>query len=130
MKIENINDADCSYCVNLCDEPQKESLRHLLLECKDMQQVWKHFRREIYNAWRTRYSFLEMLNGPKEKDPGKLKSEFVFLRIMNLFLGVRNGEGLDAEIKKKLIKTCDDATRVVNKIFDKKLNVSLGDTKT
>ena len=65
-----------------------------------------------------------MLNGPCETEPGKLKSEYVFLRMMNRFMGIRNGEGLDAEIKIKLIKTCDDAIRVVNKIYDKKFNVS------
>ena len=75
-----------------------------------------------------RFSYLEMVNGPQNLEPGKLKSEYVFLRIINRFMGVRSGDGLDAEIKTKLIKTYDDAIRVVNKTFDKKLKVSLGDT--
>ena len=126
MKVENVNDPNCAHCEGLNDTPQGESLRHLLLECKTMQQVWKHFRKEINSAWRARYSFLEMLNGPHSGEPGKIKSKYVFLRIMNRFMGVRNGEGLDAEIKNKLIKTCDDSIRIVNKIFDKRLKVSLG----
>ena len=48
---------------------------------------------------------------------------------MNRFMGVRNGEGLDAEIKNKLIKTCDDSIRIINKIFDERLRVSLGDSQ-
>ena len=129
MKIESVNDPNCAHCEGLNDTPQVESLRHILLECKTMQQVWKHFRKEINSAWRARYSFLEMLNGPQNRETGKLKSEYVFLRIMNRFMGVRNGEGLDAEIKNKLIKTCDDSIRIVNKIFDKRLKVSLGDSQ-
>ena len=129
MRIENVDDPNCSYCINSVETPQGESLRHILLECREMQQVWKHFRKEINTAWRARFSFLEMVNGPLNREPSKLKSEYVFLRIINRFTGVHNGDGMEAEIKTKLIKTCDDAIRVVNKIFDKKLKVSLGDSR-
>ena len=129
MRIENVDDPNCMYCINLAETPQNESLRHILLECREMQQVWKHFRREINAAWRARFSFLEMVNGPLNRQPGKLKSEYVFLRIINRIMGERNGDGMEAEIKTKLIKTCDDAIRVVNKTFDKKLYVSLGESR-
>ena len=68
---------------------------------------------------------LEMVNCPLNRQPSKLKNEYVFLRIINCFTGVRNGDGMEAEIKTKLIKTCDYAIRVVNKTFDKKLNVRI-----
>ena len=71
--------------------------------------------------------FLEMINGPCINNPGKLKSEYVFLRIINRLTGIRNGDGMDTDPKEKLIKTCDDAIRVVEKIFHKKLKVSLGE---
>ena len=70
-----------------------------------------------------------MLNGPCINNPGKLKSEYVFLRIINRFTGIRSGDGMETNLKEKLIKTCDDAIRVVDKIFDKKLKVSLGETQ-
>ena len=120
MKIDGINDQNCSYCVNLNNEPKPESLRHLLLECKSLRIVWKHFRKEINSKWRARFSFLEMLNGQYVNDPRKLKSEYIFLRIINRLTGIRNGDGMDADPKEKLIKTCDDAIRVVEKIIDKK----------
>ena len=127
MKINEINDSDCSYCITLENPPQKESLRHLLHDCKMLQVVWKHFRKEINSKWRVRYTFLEMVNGPLSKDPGKLKSEYVFLRIINRFTGIRAKDGMEVDPKEKLIGTCDDAIRVVEKIFDKKLKVSLGE---
>ena len=129
MRNENIDDPNCSYCINSAASPQSESLRHILLECREMQQVWKHFRKEINTAWRARFSFLEMVNGPLNRESCKLKSEYVFLRIINGFTGIRKGDGMDAEIRTKLIKTCDDAIRVVNKTYNKKLNVSLGDSR-
>ena len=129
MRIENVNDPNCSYCINSVATPQNESLHHILLECREMQQVWKHFRKEINTAWRVRFSFLEMVNCPLNREFGKLKSEYVFLRIINRFTGIHNGNGMEAEIKTKLIKTCDDAIRVINKTFDKKLKVSLGDSR-
>ena len=129
MKIEGINDSNCPYCITLNDEPEKESLRHLLLECKSLRITWKHFRKEIHSKWRARFSFLEMLNCPCNNDPGKLKSEYVFLRIINRFTGIRSGDGMDSDLKDMLIKTCDDAIRVVDKIFDKKFKVSLGETQ-
>ena len=125
MKIEGINDSICSYCTTHEDQPQNESLRHLLLECKGMGVVWKHFRKEINSKWRMRFSFLEMVNGPYDKNPGKMKCEYVFLRIINRFTGIRNKEGMEFDLREKLIRTCDDAIRVVEKIFDKKLKVSL-----
>ena len=125
MKIEGIIDPNCSYCITLNVEPEKESLSHLLMECKNLRIVWKHFRKEINSKWRARYSFLEMLNGPCVNNQGKLKSEYVFLRIINRLTGIRNGEGMETDPKEKLIKTCDDAIRVIEKVFDKKLKVSL-----
>ena len=127
MKIGEINDSICSYCITLESSPQNETLRHLLLECKGLSVVWKHFRKEINSKWRARYSFLEMLNGPYDKNPGKLKCEYVFLRMINRFTGIRSKDGMDSDLKEKLIKTCDDAIRVVEKSFDKKLKVSLGE---
>ena len=68
-----------------------------------------------------------MLNGPSNNEPAKLKSEYTFLRIINRFTGIRSGDGMDTDLKDMLIKTCDDAIRVVEKIYDKKLKVSLGE---
>ena len=127
MKIEEINNPNCSYCITLNDEPEKESLHHLLLECKNLRMVWKHFHKEINSKWKARYSFREMLNGPCLNNPGKLKSEYVFLRIINQLTGIRSGDGMYIDPKEKLIRTCDDTIRVVDKIFDKKLKVSLGE---
>ena len=127
MKIDEINDPNCLYCITQNDKPEKESLSHLLKDCKNLRILWKHFRKEINSKWRARYSFLEMLNGPCVNNTGKLKSEYVFLRMINRLTGIRSGDGMESDPKEKLIKTCDDAIRVVEKIFDKKLKVSLGE---
>ena len=129
MKIEGINDANCSYCMTPNEPPKGESLRHILLECRNMQTVWKHFSKEINSKWRARFSFREMLNGPYNDSSGKLKSEYVFLRIINRFTGIRKNDGMEVDLRDKLIRTCDDAIRVVNKTFDKKLKVSLGEAQ-
>ena len=127
MKIEDIKDGNCMYCIDLEDSPKTESLRHILLDCKTLQIVWKHFRKEIFSNWKIGFLYLEMVNGPISNDPGKLQSEYVFLRIINRFTGIRTKEGFDAVLNEKLIKTCDDAIRVVKKIFTKNLRISLGE---
>ena len=111
------------------EPPKDESLCHILLECRNMQTVWKHFRKEINSKWRARFSFREMLNGPYDNSPEKMKSEYVFLRIINRFTGIQSSEEMEVDLKEKLIRTCDDAIRVINKTFDKKLKVSLGEAQ-
>ena len=103
MKIDDIKDGNCTYCSELNDSPQLENLSHILLDCKRLQMVWKHFRREIFSKWRTRFSFLEMVNGPILTDPGSRKSEYVFLLIINRFTGIRAKEGFGMDLNNKLI---------------------------
>ena len=128
MNIDDIKDGNCSYCNETNEPPKLESLRHILLECKRLQIVWKHFRKEIFSNWRVRFSFLEMVNGPVSNEPGKRLSEYVFLRMINRFTGIRSKEGFEKDLNDKLINTCDDAIRVVKKLFTKDLRISLGET--
>ena len=71
---------------------------------------------------------MEMLNGPISTDPGSRKSEYVFLRIINRFTGIRAKEGFGTDLNERLINKCDDAIHVVNKIFAKNFKISLGET--
>ena len=128
MNNNDIKDGNCSYCNDTNESPKLESLRHLLLECKRLQIVWKHFRKEIFSNWRVRFSFLEMVNGPISNDPGKQLSEYVFLRMINRFKGIRAKDGFEKDLNEKLINTCDDTIRVIKKLFTKVLRISLGET--
>ena len=103
MRIEDIKDRNCSYCNEPNESPKLESLRHILLECTRLQIVWKHFHREIFSNWRIRYSFLEMVNGPISNEPGKRMSEYIFLRIINRFTGIRSREDFEMDLNDKLI---------------------------
>ena len=127
MKIEDIKDSNCAYCKDLNDSPELENLRHILLDCKRLRIVWKHFRKEIFSNWKMRFSFLEMVNGPISNEPGKHMSEYVFLRIINRFTWIRAKDSFEMDVNDKLISSCYDTIRIINKVFTKQLKILLGE---
>ena len=125
MKVNGVNDPNCHYCKGLECPPKEESLRHLLTECKVMINVWEFFRTKLDDEWNIKWSDAEMVYGPVERSPRKLKAEYVFLRIMNRFTGLRSEGNFDTDVITPLKKTCEDLINTLTGVFDDKFRTTM-----
>ena len=51
MNLHEIKDPDCEYCKEMESSKKNESMRHLLTECKKLNELWLFFRSEIKSKW-------------------------------------------------------------------------------
>ena len=84
---------------------KSESMRHLLTECRKLNELWEFLRDEIKSKWNEEWSVTEMIYGPDTKSPIKLKIEYIFLRIMNRFTGLRSEGKFNTDVVTPLKKT-------------------------
>ena len=99
MNIKEIKDPDCEYCKELETQSKKnEFVRHILTECKKLAEVWEFFRSGIKGKWNAEWSDVEMVYGPEEYTPQKMKVEYVFLRVLNHFTGLRSKGNFNSDV--------------------------------
>ena len=130
MNIQGVEDPFCEYCDESGNKGIKESLKHILVECPILEKVWEHFRDGIKNKWNVEWSTAEMIYGPNEKSPIKMKVEYVFLRMMNRFSGVRSEGKFNEDIVTPMISTCDEIIRIIDETFEGKFKIKTTDGNT
>ena len=128
MKIKEIKEPSCLYCKNLESTSINETLRHLLTECKMMVKLWEFFRNEIREKWDEEWSDAEMIYVPSERTPTKMKTEYVFLRLMNRFMGLRSEGNFDSDVVTPLKKTCEELMNILIGVFDDKFGIEMDRT--
>ena len=94
-----------------------------MTECKRLNEVWEFFRTEIRNKWGNEWSTKEMLYGPNERSANKMKTEYVFLRVMNRFTGVRLEGNFDSDVVTPMKKMCEEIINTMGDVFDDKLKI-------
>ena len=123
MNLPEIKDTDCEYCKDMESKSKDESIRHLLTECKKLNELWSFFRNEIKDKWNEDWSNSEMVYGPSTKSSEKLKIEYVFLRLINRFTGLRSDGKFNTDIVTPLMKTCRELIKRINEVFDAKFGI-------
>ena len=64
-----------------------------------------------------------MIFGPNEKTPSKMKAEYVYLRILNQFSGLRSEGNFDTEVVTPMINTCEEIINIIDETFDGKFKI-------
>ena len=128
MNLPEIKDTICEYCKDMESTSKDESIRHLLTECKKLNELWSFFRNEIKDKWNEEWSNLEMVYGPSTKSPEKLKIEYVFLRLINRFTGLRSDGKFNTDVVTPLMKTCRELINRINEVFDAKFGIEMDRT--
>ena len=123
MNLPEIKDPDCEYCKEMENTKKDESIRHLLTECKKLNELWSFFRNEIKNKWNEEWSDMEMVYGPDSKTPEKLKIEYVFLRLINRFTGLRSEGKFNTDVVTPLMKACRELINRMDEVFDDKFGI-------
>ena len=123
MNIQEIKDPFCEYCDESESTKKYESLKHILVECSRLNKVWDHFRSEIKNKWNAEWSDAEMIYGPSEGTPIKMKVEYVFLRMMNRFSGVRSEGNFNEDVITQMVNTCDEIIKIIDETFEGKFKI-------
>ena len=66
-----------------------------------------------------------MIYGPSVATPKKLKIEYVFLRLMNRFTGLRSDGKYNTDVVTPLKKTCEELINRIDEVFYEKFSIRM-----